>query len=196
MFYPYSSKYSKLIILSDYLLRVWSTIPSKWCVWFTDLSAWLASGKRPQSPAILCWQNKKKHSTVLDTCRGRLRHVFITFRPHPNTSNKKCHSIMCFHDTKSIIQDHYQISPPPISQFGTFYFFGQETILHSVRCVRQRVPKMSYVMEVEDSANSDAHFFSVYLIHCDSIPRGNESTGSLTWIIHYFLVTPYRYMAE
>ena len=29
--------------------------------------------------------------------------------------------------------------PPAISQFGTLYCFGQETILLSVRCVRQRV---------------------------------------------------------
>lgn len=46
---------------------------------------------------------------------------------------------MCFQDTKSIIQDRFQISPLPISQFITFYCFGLETILHSVRCVRQRV---------------------------------------------------------
>ena len=37
------------------------------------------------------------------------------------------------------MQDHFQISPLPISQFGTLYCFGHETILHGVRCVRQRV---------------------------------------------------------
>ena len=37
------------------------------------------------------------------------------------------------------MQDHFQIFLLPISQFGTLYCFGQETILLSVGCVRQRV---------------------------------------------------------
>ena len=37
------------------------------------------------------------------------------------------------------MQDHFQIFHLPISQFGILYCFGQETILHSVRCARRKV---------------------------------------------------------
>ena len=39
----------------------------------------------------------------------------------------------------SAMQDHFQIFHLPISQFGILYCFGQETILHSVRCARRKV---------------------------------------------------------
>ena len=62
------------------------------------------------------------------------------------------------------MQDHFQIFHLPTSQFGTFYCFGQETILHSARCVRQRVLEAERDVEgvkyaVGDSAGSDNHYY-------------------------------------
>lgn len=47
------------------------------------------------------------------------------------------------------MQDHFLIFHLAKLQFGISYYFGQETILHSVRCVRQRV--LEAKKDVEDA---------------------------------------------
>lgn len=67
------------------------------------------------------------------------------------------------------MQDHFQIFHLPISQYGILYCFGQETILHSVRCVRRKVLEPEKDVEgviyvgrwwkLKNSASSDTHSF-------------------------------------
>lgn len=47
------------------------------------------------------------------------------------------------------MRDHFLIFHLVELQFGISYYFGQETILHSVRCVRQRV--LGAKKDVEDA---------------------------------------------
>ena len=103
------------------------------------------------------------------------------------------------------MQDHFQIFHLPISQLGILYCFGQETILHSVRCARRKV------LEPEKDAEGviyvgrwwklkTVQVLSVYtcLLHnvFSQLHRVLKAFVCKLGIMHYLLVIPCRYTAE